>query len=537
MFLALALALALALVASGEEYNGTLAPTLHTTEDLKLYSYFCLEKQQKLCLGISTEGDPAYNSLTPYQMQVKRREANEAKGTDYQKMRWTVDRTNGRIQLSNFTSLCVAKQFDNALTPAPVVLRPCGTAGRLEKWDLRRFLTDITEQGTITLEGWPNQCLTLMSCSRTPLGNCDPNIQVPYPSNVVPDSEELRGAYLKMMPCVANSFAQSWRQTLDCALGCSPFMTQDNICDQECNTALCNWDNNACATKKPTPPTKSPTWAPSRSPTTSAPSSAPSRAPATSFPTHSPTLAPTARPSTGPTQSRPTSSPTSSVPTSSPSSSKPTQSPTTSSPSHAPSTSPSRSPTAAPTLLPTAQPTSRPSSSPTSAPVVAQQLTQQEDNFYTTNWWIWLLVALAACCLCGGAGYACRRRRQSKQPQADKFQPVTDADLEAGAGAAVGKRIIDLDEIHVVEKFPESSQQQLMDPASPVEIGCGNGGGRIDEDYLLVNSGVKKSDSMSSGSGTARRSSLEAIPIVFAERDDGPPPPPPHDPAQDLALL
>ncbi|KAH9261440.1 hypothetical protein BASA81_000084 [Batrachochytrium salamandrivorans] len=527
------LALALVLLVSGEEYNGTLAPTLHTTDDLKLYSYFCLEKQQKLCLGISTDGDPSYNSLTPYQMQVKRREANEAKGTDYQKMRWTVDRTNGRIQLSNFTSLCVAKQFDNALTPAPVVLRPCGTVGRLEKWDLRRFLIDITEQGTITLEGWPNQCLTLMACTRTSLGNCDPNTQVAYPSNLIPDSEELRGAYLKMMPCVANSFSQSWRQTLDCALGCSPFMTQDNICDQECNTALCNWDNNACATKKPTPPTKSPTWAPSKSPTTSAPSLTPSRAPITSFPTHSPTQHPTARPSTAPTLSGPTTSPTSS---------KPTLSPTTSSPSAAPSTSPSRSPTATPTFAPSTQPTLLPSKSPTSMPIVAQQLTEQEDSFYTTNWWIWLLVALAACCMCAGAGYACHRRKK-RQQQADKFLPVTDADLEAGAGMAAGangKRIIDLDEIHVVEKFPEppinrAGQQQLIDPASPVDIGRGTGGGGIDEDYLLVDSGVKKGSSVINGSGTARRSTLEAIPIIFAEKEGLSPPP--HDPAQDLALL
>lgn len=77
------------------EYNGTFAPTMHSADDLKLYSYFCLEKQQKLCIGISTDGDPSYNADLPYLLQVKRREANEEKGLDYQKMRWTVDRTNG----------------------------------------------------------------------------------------------------------------------------------------------------------------------------------------------------------------------------------------------------------------------------------------------------------------------------------------------------------------------------------------------------------------------------------------------------------
>ena len=58
-------------------------------DDLKKYSYVCLQSDQNLCMGISPgEGDPFYDPDDIFYLQVKNREKNENASLDYKKMRW-----------------------------------------------------------------------------------------------------------------------------------------------------------------------------------------------------------------------------------------------------------------------------------------------------------------------------------------------------------------------------------------------------------------------------------------------------------------
>lgn len=328
-----------------------------------------------------------------------------------------------------------------------------------------------------------------MNCNRQSLGYCDPNSNTAYPTGKPMDAEDLRGAYLKMMPCVAKSTSQSWRQTLDCALGCSPFMTQDKICDEACNTKSCNWDNNACATKRPSMPTPRPTYRPSRSPTTSLPTASPSQAPTFSAPTNAPTYTPSYSPSRAPTTSKPTANPTYSSPTLSPTSSMPTKQPTTSTPTVSPSLAPTTStPSFHPTTLPTQSPTLKPTVEPTPQAIATQIELQQPENNSGLVWWLWMIIALIALCCCSGMGvatYRCYVKRTTA------VHTARDVDVEQGK-----VRIYELDEIQVVDRQPASvfaGSTRFARIDDPVVEERG-------EDNLLVDSPMKKKRTGSSDS-------------------------------------
>jgi len=412
-------------------YNGTFAPTFYSSDEAdKLDSFFCLDVSQTLCLGISTSVDPVYNPSGLYNLQLKLRTANELKGTDYLKMRWNVDRINGRIQMTNFSSLCVSKYDSSSAVPGAAVLRPCGTTGALETFDLTDFLTNVDELGVIALASNPTQCLTVMACNRLTSEFCNPDSTTIYTSSTFnPDAQ--RGSYVKFMPCIAKGSpgyeSQYWRQALDCAPGCSPYdlaTSPKDPCNPACANAACNWDRGACATPNPTPPTFRPSYSPSTHPTTSTPSARPSRGPS---------KAPTIKPSKSPSTTRP-----------------------------------SKSPTNYPSLVPTVSPTTKPSQSPTPRPVV--KLGAVDTQSPTSSgppgflwFWIWLgillflilLVILSACC------YACcyrrRRDREAAKKKKEQEQKEKEIDLEQGTKNASWKSL---------PGTPSSKQTIMPDPSA-----------------------------------------------------------------------
>lgn len=197
-------------------------------QDDRLYSYICLSAQDKLCLAISTSQPPKYDASDLYFLQVKLREKIQVQGQDYLKTRWSVLPSTSQIQLSNFTSLCIAKRRQTAATPDDVVLRPCGGAGNQELWALEGFLKNETLGSTLRLKSLPNQCLTLMNCKRTN-GFCSKDSTTAF-SGTSMDPENLKGAYMRMMPCSPSlAIAQSFTQTVDCAPGCSPLLGKDDV--------------------------------------------------------------------------------------------------------------------------------------------------------------------------------------------------------------------------------------------------------------------------------------------------------------------
>lgn len=196
--------------------------------DKRLYSYICLSAQDKLCLAISTPTAPVYSSTNLYYLQVKLREKIESAGQDYLKTRWSVYPSTGEIQLSNFTSLCVAKRISSSSTPGDVVLRPCKSVGTLGNWDLKGFVANETSGTGLRLVSYGNQCLTLMACNRMANGFCDRTSTIAFSGDTI-DADANRGSYMRMMPCSQNSISQTFTQTIDCAPGCSPFMVGDGV--------------------------------------------------------------------------------------------------------------------------------------------------------------------------------------------------------------------------------------------------------------------------------------------------------------------
>lgn len=58
-------------------------------QDLKQYSYLCLEANQNLCLGISVgDGLPYYDPHNLLYLQAKNRSHNEEQLLDFKKLRW-----------------------------------------------------------------------------------------------------------------------------------------------------------------------------------------------------------------------------------------------------------------------------------------------------------------------------------------------------------------------------------------------------------------------------------------------------------------
>lgn len=223
----------------------------------KLYSYFCLVKSlnQDLCLGISSSGeDPVYRGSDLYHLQLKPRRNNELKGLDHQKLRWSVDRERGRIRMTNFTDLCLARFSKKS----QVVLRVCEEGSAHQAWELLSFMSNANEEGRIQSKADPSQCLTVMACDRRNQEYCDERSMKPSLSTHF-TVDIHRGSFLKMTPCVEGRASQAFRQTLDCAPGCSPFMIQPslegNACDPECANEACGFDGGACTdTPSPTTP-------------------------------------------------------------------------------------------------------------------------------------------------------------------------------------------------------------------------------------------------------------------------------------------
>jgi len=401
------------------------SPVCVRVQALNLYSLFCLGPDNQLCLGISPGGNPVYNPQNLYHAQLKLRGPNEAKGTDYQKLRWNVKNDYSWIQLANFTQMCLTKMTPAMALPGELVLRPCTVGNYLQQFNTTNFQRNDTAVGKMEWNG-SGQCLTVMDCFRNPnTGFCNPTSTVAFDTDSF-DPNTQKGTYVKLMPCSLDLPSQSFLQTVDCAPGCSPLMINGpkGPCIKACANDACHYDNGACATPRPTPPTFRPSYSPSRSPTTSSPS----RNPTTSRPSKSPS-----------------SSPTTSSPSASPQTSQPSQSPSTTAPSAGPSFNPTVSPTFFPTISPSTSPTtSQPSMSPTYSPTTAQPSVSPTVNV-TINQvaaiapapWVfplWLIIFIPCivvfCCLLLLLLLCLRKRRREKKKQEESPFKNADKDLE-----------------------------------------------------------------------------------------------------------
>jgi len=318
--------------------------------DKALYSYMCLEANQSLCIGISPgAGEPYYDPTSIFYIQLKSRERNELAGLDYKKNRWDVSFGTKTIYLSRFPDLCLSQPYSGLnLDMRMLGLFPCtnltnnGKQPNRGLWDLT-FQNNINAEGTLQLYG-TKLCVTVMKCENGNKDFCDPTSNAASSTNGA-----VNGAYLKAMPCynepggvAANAGVQTFVQKIDCAVGCPPYLQDNDVCDLPCANYACNLDNGHCISAAPTPPTPAPSQAPvlsptrfpstTRAPTTLEPTLMPSSKKPTGYPTEGPTALPTGRPTLRP-------------------SAKPTTVPTAV-PSQTPTKSPVREPSASPTQRP-----------------------------------------------------------------------------------------------------------------------------------------------------------------------------------------
>ncbi|MHA1680864.1 MAG: LNR domain-containing protein [Promethearchaeota archaeon] len=350
----------------------------------KEYSYICLTHNDDLCLGVSPHLKiPTHEDS--FMLQLKRRTNNEKKEADYRKMRWDIDHLNNTISLSAVSEpsrLCISKRKSpHAKFTNDVVLVNCEYKEEIDKWDMGFNL----ESGTIQLVG-TELCLTAMQClDNERNGYCNPrSTKLVKLARKGKWDKFVEGTYVKAYPCHNGNHpdrktgieeSQTFRSTLDCALGCSPLFAGNGRCDESCRNEACGFDGDECETLAPTPPTMDPTPSPSV------------------FPTPNPSQSPTLRPSKHPTHSpvtKPSSSP----------SVHPSLHPSVH-PSLSPSAQPSLSPSVHPSLSPSAQPSPSPTTNVTIAPsnpkfVVAEPTIGPTtdgctDSWIVCFWWILLI--------------------------------------------------------------------------------------------------------------------------------------------------
>ena len=244
--------------------SSTFASLNYTNVDTHRYSYICTNYNQLLCLGISPgPGLPYYNPASIYWLQIKQRARIQNAGEDFKKTRWDVRFNESLISLSRFPDLCIALNGQD-YTQTEVGLFPCTdvkNGSRLGLWNTT-FNKNMNEEGEVVLLGAPGQelCLSVMNCEN----NNGPWCNL-YSTQVALNTMRA-GAYVRLAPCwysdpmyAEYKSAQVFVQAIDCAVGCSPMLQNNNFCDAPCNNAACYWDNGRCATPSPTPPTLRPT--------------------------------------------------------------------------------------------------------------------------------------------------------------------------------------------------------------------------------------------------------------------------------------
>jgi len=261
--------------------------------------------------------------------------------------------------------MCISQDFGQ--TSNMLGLFPCanltnnGTEPYRGMWDLT-FNQNVNQEGVLQLYQ-TNLCVTVMRCQSNGNGFCSPSSNVVAPVSSNGNVGALTGSYLKAIKCYFEpggnplyKYVQTFVQQLDCAIGCPPYLQENDVCDAPCDNYACNLDNGNCISAAPTPPTQLPTMSPVIAPSKSPATPAPTRHPSTRHPTPSPVSPqPTPKPTSIPTQ----------MPTSNPSD-RPS-----SSPSHSPSLAPSSSPTSKPSTFPTLRPVS---AVPTQSPIKVKVL-------------------------------------------------------------------------------------------------------------------------------------------------------------------
>lgn len=354
---------------------------LHLTNGSNIanYTYICIDADQNLCLGISPgKGEASLDSV--YRLQLKDRENNEEKGTDYKKTRLDINYDNGTIEMST-GGLFVNKRKSSGVA---------WVSADYGQFNLSSFLNEDGMGHIQTGE----ECLTAIECSvkLTSNGNrfCNPDTTTP-----VKKEEDLKsGLYLKFKECTSE-FNQVFRTKLDCAQGCLPSMIGDRHCDGVCFNSNCEFDGGDC---NPTAfPTAVPTLFPSVSPTLNpvftsvSPSSAPSPVP-TSVPTLQPSKAPSLAPSF--------------------------------SPSFVPTPEPSAAPTVfSPTRYPTKRPTTLATFSPSSAPT---NVSSDVTNAVAISLSLLFVIAVLCCMWC----ILWPRRRNENETTGDEEDNTDDGNNE-----------------------------------------------------------------------------------------------------------
>ena len=387
---------------SGSSSNQTPSPS---SASRYRAAYICMDAQAMLCLGISTDVVPVYDPSNLIHLQVKLRDRNERRGTDFLKMRWEIDTIGGQIRLASANTLCITKMIGGP--SKELVLRPCNPSSPspLSKWDIPFSNTNDSDNstsrsGALALRSNSNQCMTLIRCVSTSEGRCDPSVEQPFSGDSSSfNAPLLSGSFVKLAKC-DYGLSQELQQVQDCAPGCTSVLLSNQICNPQCQNAACNWDNGQCQvlTDEPTAsPTRLKTHSPVIKPTSSPSSSRPSRHPTTTRPSK----VPTARPSQVPIVSLATHKPTSitSKPTN-----KVTSTPTTPTLSQRPEDL---------TLTPTTSPTQN---------VSLLSGLPADSTSYSSGvpWWAWLVLSLLLVFVLILVGLAVRDRRRRRQQEEDR---------------------------------------------------------------------------------------------------------------------
>ena len=350
-----------------------------------LSSYLCIaaDPASDLCLGIS-DGGLTPNTTLP--AQLKSRLSNQASGEDFYKLRYNINDTTGTICVAANPALCLAR---GTRMQTGVFGLNAELDGVPSRFNVTAFFVDVGATASL-VDTSTSLCATVMECvAATKPDAATQTFCKPLSSGAKPASSFAvmwRGAPLAMMPCSsALAQAQTWRQALDCAPGCSPFQQRaPKPCIAACANDACAWQDGACTTE-------SPTLRPSLAPTlpTTSPSAGPSWAPSSTpsaHPSHAPSRSPSRTPSTSPTADPSTA------------------------PSHAPSQAPSASPSRAPT-------TSGPTRAPSNATAVVDPTSGGSGASLMLLLLLLLLIPLCCCCVfLALAAWRRRRRRNTQAP-------------------------------------------------------------------------------------------------------------------------
>ena len=273
-----------------------------TDGDDRRFSYFCLNADDDLCLGISPG---VFVPSAGLSLQLQPYTRNFYNGTDQTNMRWDIVPNGDLDPQNNVTIMQVGLLRLEAQDPILCVDRRATAVSSpllLFVCEVLPITNWVFEEATglLRLGDDPTLCATVTQCVERddPARSCN----AAYDTPVIALTQIVQGANLYTKKCYdqgasysAFQLAQTFVRELDCVAGCSPELQNNGKCDEICNNPVCAYDKGECVDYSSSPTTQPSTLAPALATTKT--SKFPTTLPTNAVPTVWPTAVPSASPS------------------------------------------------------------------------------------------------------------------------------------------------------------------------------------------------------------------------------------------------